>query len=198
MNMNTSVDKGSVVYQQNQLKSARYTLLIAVLFTVLNVVLLLIGTNRYFLYSATIPYYLTFFGFMFDHFTLGTYALTGLVMAAVPMAALALCWFMSKKDSRWMKGALAIFVLDTAAMVGLMLWARELTSSLLDIVFHVWMLISLTQGIKAAGRLKVLEAQPPQTEEVVCEDAGAEEEPAESHEELSETENMDIDTDCPV
>ena len=197
MTMNAPVDKQSAAYQQNKLKSARYTLLIAVLFTVLNVVLLLIGTNRYFLYSATIPYYLTFFGYMFDHFTLGTYALTGLVLAAVPVAALALCWFMSKKDSRWLKGALAIFVLDTAAMVGLMLWTRQLSSSLLDIVFHVWMLISLTQGIKAAGRLKILEAEaanvPQQTEEVICEET-----PEENDEELSETENLDIDTDCPV
>ena len=197
MTMNAPVDKQSAAYQQNKLKSAQYTLLIAVLFTVLNVVLLLIGTNRYFLYSATIPYYLTFFGYMFDHFTLGTYALTGLVLAAVPVAALALCWFMSKKDSRWLKGALAIFVLDTAAMVGLMLWTGQLSSSLLDIVFHVWMLISLTQGIKAAGRLKILEAEaanvPQQTEEVICEET-----PEENDEELSETENLDIDTDCPV
>lgn len=192
MNLNIPVDKQSAAYQQNQLKSARTTLMIAVLFTVLNVVLLLVGSNRYFLYSATIPYYLTFFGYVFDYFTLGTYTLTGLTMAAVPVVAMGLCWFMSKKDSRWLIGAVAIFGLDTAAMVAMMLWSGDLSASLLDIVFHAWVLISLFQGVKAAARLKAREAQA----------AAVPEEPVERFtetvEEFTETENTAVDTDCPV
>lgn len=176
MNLNTPVDKQSAVYLQNQLKSARTTLMAAVVFTVLNVVLLLVGSGRYFLYSATVPYYLTFFGYMFDHFTVGTYALTGIVMAAVPVAAMGLCWFMSKKDSRWLKGAVAVFALDTVAMVAMMAWAQDLSSSLLDIIFHAWVLISLVQGIKAAGRLQVMDAQAA----AVPQEPESQEEPAEA------------------
>ena len=189
MNLNVPVDKQSAVYQQNQLRSARTTLLIATLFTVLNVVLLLIGSNRYFLYSATIPYYLTFFGYSFDYFRVGTYTLTGLSLAAVPVAAMGLCWFMSKKDSRWLKGAAAVFGLDAAALVALMLWTGDLSGSLLDIVFHAWVLISLIQGIKAADRLKVLEAradempQTPESAEEPVDSEFSEEEPAPEPEE---------------
>lgn len=186
MNLNVPVDKNTPEYRQNLVKSARTTLLIAVLFTVLNVVLLLVGSNRYFLYSATIPYYLTFFGYMFDHFTVSTYALTGLSMAAVPVIALALCWCLSKKDHRWLTVAVVVFGLDTAAMVGLMLWSGDLGSSILDIVFHVWVLVSLIQGVKAAGYLKNMTG--PETPEIFTG----------SEEEFSETETGAVDTDCPV
>ena len=165
MNLNTPVDKNTPEYRKNLVKFARTTLLVAVLFTVLNVVLLLIGSNRYFLYSATIPYYLTFFGYVFDHFTFSTYTLTGLTLAAVPVIALGLCWFMSKTDHRWLTGAAVVFGMDTAAMVGLMVWTGEVSSSVLDIVFHVWVLISLIQGVKAGVWLNNQPPQPPISEE---------------------------------
>ena len=166
MNINSPVDKQSPEYQKNLVKSARTTLLVAVLFTVLNVVLLIIGSNRYFLYSATIPYYLTFFGYVFDHMMVGTYTLTGLSMAVVPIAALALCWFMSKKDDRWLTAATVVFGLDTAAMLGLLLWAGDLSGSLLDIVFHGWVLICLIRGVKACKWLRNVPAEPVMNEEI--------------------------------
>ena len=55
MNLNIPVDKQSAAYQQNQLKSARTTLMIAVLFTVLNVVLLLVAATAIF---STVPPFL--------------------------------------------------------------------------------------------------------------------------------------------
>ena len=134
MDLNVPVDKQSPVYHQNLVKSARSTLLIAVAFTVLNIVLLLIGSNRYFLYSATIPYYLTFFGYMFDNFMVGTYTLTGLTMAVVPVAVLALSWYLSKQNHRWLMAATVVFVLDTAAMVAMLVWTGDIGASVLDIV----------------------------------------------------------------
>lgn len=154
MNLNTPVDKQSPVYQQNLIKSARSTLVIAVLFTALNIILLLTGSNNYFLYSATIPYYLTFFGYLFDYFTLGTYTLTGLTIAAVPVAALSISWYLSKKDSRWLTAATVIFALDTAAMVALIVWSGDAASMVIDIIFHAWVLICLIRGVKAAAWLK--------------------------------------------
>lgn len=161
MDLNVPVNKQSNYYQSNLVKSARSTLLIAVAFTVLNMVLLLIGSNRYFLYSATIPYYLTFFGYSFDYFTVGTYTLTGLTIAVVPVAVLTLSWYLSKKDHRWLTAATVVFCLDTAAMVAMMLWTRDIGSSLLDIVFHGWVLYCLIRGVKAAGRLKAVPMAEP-------------------------------------
>ena len=191
MTLNTPVDKQSALYQQNQIKTARNNLLVVVLFTVLNMVLLLIGSNRYFLFSATIPYYLTYFGYMFDYFTVGTYALTGLVMAVVPLIGLGLCWFMSKKDNRWLTAATVIFGMDAAVMIAMLLWAGDLSGSFLDIVFHGWVLVTLISGIKAAGRLKLIAARKAAEPEV-----WGEEETAET--ENTEPVEAEADTDCPV
>ena len=191
MTPNIPVDKQSALYQQNQIKTARNNLLVVVLFTVLNMVLLLIGSNRYFLFSATIPYYLTYFGYMFDYFTVGTYALTGLVMAVIPLLGLALCWFMSKKDNRWLTAAAVIFGIDAAAMVAMLLWAGDLSGSFLDILFHGWVLVTLIAGIKAADRLKLIAARKAAEPEV-----WGEEETAET--ENTEPVEAEADTDCPV
>lgn len=198
MTLNMPENKQSAVYQQNQINRARSNLLVVVVFTVLNVVLLLIGSNRYFLFSATIPYYLTFFGYMFDYYTVGTYTLTGLTMAVLPVAAMALCWFMSKKDSRWLKGAVAVFGLDTAAMVALLIWSGDASGVIIDIVFHGWVLYSLVCGVKADSRLKAIEAQKAAMPEEPDSEENSEEIPTEPEVEPLETESEAVDTDCPV
>lgn len=203
MTLNMPVDKQSALYQQNQIKTARNNLLVVVLFTVLNMVLLLIGSNRYFLFSATIPYYLIFFGYTFDYFTLGAYTLTGLVMALVPLIGLGLCWFMCKKDNRWMTAAAVLFGIDTVAMAALMLWAGDLSGSFLDIVFHGWVLVTLIAGIKAANRLKVMDTQMVAEPDAPVADPWATTAAEEVEEELSETitvetEPGETDTDCSV
>lgn len=180
MDLNVPVDKQSPVYHQNLVKSARSTLLIAVAFTVLNIVLLLIGSNRYFLYSATIPYYLTFFGYMFDNFMVGTYTLTGLTMAVVPVAVLALSWYLSKQNHRWLMAATVVFVLDTAAMVAMLVWTGDIGSSVLDIVFHGWVLLCLIRGVRSAAWLKNM---PAPADEPMPE---AENDPLEAQTDLSE------------
>ena len=198
MTLNMPVDKQSALYQQNQIKTARNNLLVVVLFTVLNMVLLLIGSKRYFLFSATIPYYLIFFGYTFDYFTLGTYTLTGLVMALVPLIGLGLCWFMCKKDNRWMTAAAVLFGVDTAAMAAMMLWAGDLSGSFLDIVFHGWVLVTLIAGIKAANRLKILEAQKTEDPQISAADPWETRDAEKEEAEFSETDNVEVDTDCPV
>lgn len=198
MTLNMPVDKQSALYQQNQIKTARNNLLVVVLFTVLNMVLLLIGSNRYFLFSATIPYYLIFFGYTFDYFTLGTYTLTGMVMALVPLIGLGLCWFMCKKDNRWMTAAAVLFGIDTAAMAAMMLWAGDLSGSFLDIVFHGWVLVTLIAGIKAANRLKILEAQKTEDPQISAADPWETRDAEKEEAEFSETDNVEVDRDCPV
>ena len=204
MTLNMPVDKQSAVYQQSLVKSARSTLLTAVLFTMLNIVLLLVGSNRYFLFSATIPYYLTFFGYMFDYFTVGTYTLTGLTMALIPLAALGFCWYCSKADSRWLKVAAVLFGVDVLAMLGLMLWSGDMSSSLLDIVFHGWVEICLIRGIKADNRLKVMEGAKATQLEIPVEEEMAVEEELQAAEveavesQTAEEEVVETDTDCPV
>ena len=188
MNATIPVDKNSVEYQENLIKATRTNLLVAVAFSVLNVGMLLFGGGRYFLFSMTLPYYLTLFGYSFDYFMVSTYTYTGLVLAAVPVLAMGLCWLMSKKDNRWLLGGLVVFGLDTAALLGLLLWTGDPSGVLLDIVFHAWVIISLIRGWQAVQRLKTMPPQPPV--EMPLEQQMAEE--------FSEIPEGVIDSDCPV
>lgn len=181
---NTPVDKQSPQYQENLLKTARYNLLVAIVFTALNLVMLLTGSNRYYLFSTTIPYYLTFFGYVFDYYRVSTYTLTGLTMAVVPVAAFVIFWILSKKDSRWLTAAAVLFGVDTLALVLMILWTGDIAGSILEIVFHGWVMVCLVRGVLAARKLKDM---PPQ------------EEPLQytlyTDEEHLETENTTVDID---
>ncbi len=154
MNTRMVVDKSSAAYRQNLVKAARTNLLVAVAFTVLNLVMLLIGSNRYFLFSMTLPYYLTFFGYTFDFFRVDTYTYTGLILALVPLAAAGVCWFMSKKDNRWLWGGTVVFGLDTVAMLAMIIWSNDTSGMIIDIVFHGWVLYTLIRGLIAAISLR--------------------------------------------
>lgn len=183
---NVTVDKKSNVYRQNLVKAARTNLLVAVLFTVLNVVMLLARTNRYFLFSMTLPYWLTFFGYTFDFFQVGTYTYTGLVLAAVPLLAAALCWFMSKKRHLWLWGGTIVFGLDTLAMLGMIIWSGDVASMIIDIVFHGWVLYTLIHGLVAVHALR-------KNVPLECWDN-----PPDTPQEVVKTENPVIDMDCSV
>lgn len=186
MNMKPPVDKNSVSYRQNLVKVARTNMLIAAAFTVMNVALLLFRTNRYFLFSMTLPYYLTFFGYMFDFFRVSTYTFTGLTLAVVPVWVMIMCWLVSKKYPMWLWGGVVMFALDTITLLAMILWSGDATGMLVDIVFHGWVMFTLIRGLMAVYNLR--KPVPEMPEEV----------PVEKQEEFSETENPVIDTDCPV
>lgn len=201
MNLNVPADKQSAEYQKTLVKTARTNLWVALAFTVLNVVMILTGSNQYFLFSMTLPYYLTFFGYVFDYLTVGTYTLTGLTLAVVPVLALALCAYMSKRSSRWLVGSTVVFGLDTVAMLALLLWSGDVGAMVVDIIFHGWVLFCLVRGIRADGRLKELEALARRMEEEAAqmnEYRGYPVWPGDEEYEAEDFEEIPADTDCPV
>ena len=59
---NTPVDKNSREYLLRQVANGRYSLLLIVILTVVNLIMTILDTNTYFLFSASVPYYLVFVG----------------------------------------------------------------------------------------------------------------------------------------
>ena len=174
-----TVDKTSAAYQLKIIRSARYNLAVAVVFTVLNLVMLLVGSDSYFLFSSTISYYLTYFGYLFDLFTVSTYTLTGLMLGAIPLLAYGVFWLLSLKNDRWLLPAAVLFAVDTLALVGLILVTGDILGMILQIVFHGWVMFSLIRGVIAGVRLRKLPTEPEQSLEDL---------PAEPEEVLSEQE----------
>ncbi len=148
-------DKNTREYQENLYQGSRHNLLAVLFFTVINMVMLLTRSGNYFLFSAAIPYYLAFWGYVFDGYIISTYTVTALVPATIVLVVYLLCWLMSQKRSGWLIVALVLFAVDTLGMLSMMLLSSSgIAVWIMDIVFHAWVLISLSRGLMAASKLK--------------------------------------------
>ena len=140
-----------------------------VAFTVINIIMLFVGGDSYFLFSAVVPYYLVMEGMFFtgkleylpveDAYRMDdSYLTVMLIIAAVITLLYLVCWFLSKDNKvGWLIGALVLIVIDTIGIFVLF----EVGESILDIIFHVWVIVSLVQGIIAAKKLKELPENEP-------------------------------------
>lgn len=157
-------------------KGSRNNILLVVVFTLVNSVLLITGSESYFLFSAAVPYYLTLYGMIytgrmpaeyyadvedFVPFDNSFFIIT-VAIAVIVIGLYALSWHLSKKRHGWLVFALVIFVIDTLAMF---YFAGFSSDMIIDIVFHAWVIISLASGISAALKLKKLPEEVPPVNE---------------------------------
>lgn len=163
--------RGALEYRYN---TARNQLIWVVAFSVINLVLQLVGADLYFLFSAYFPLFLTSMGMLLcgkysEEYYVGelegmeplpSVVLTVLVVASFVIIALYLLfWFLAKKQKvAWLIAALVFFALDT---VGMLVLGGISFDMLFDILFHAWIIYYLITGIRAAYKLKNL---PPEEE----------------------------------
>lgn len=152
-------------------------LLVVILFSVVNIVLLVAKSDTYFLFSAFIPYLLATYGMYFcgmlpeeyyydmpeTEFVDTSFLVVTLVIAAVIILLYFLSWlFARKKKVGWLIFALVLFSIDTVSMLVLSELAAD---SFIDIAFHAWVLFYLISGIVNYFKLKNLPEEEP--EEIV-------------------------------
>lgn len=153
---------------ESRYKSSISNLLLIIVFSLINVVLLVTNSNTYFLFSAFIPYCLADYGMYFcgmypeDYyydvqdmeFAGKALFATALAIAAAILLIYFLCWFFAKKKKvAGLIVALAMFVIDTVAMV---IVAGISTDLIIDFVFHGWVIFSLVNGVIIYNKLKKL------------------------------------------
>lgn len=181
---------------QTKFNNARANLLAAVAFTGINIVLLFVDASSYFLFSIFVPYSITLMAMLVTgklpaefyaedwagyEFLDGSVFWIVLVIAIVIIGLYLLSWFLSKKNKvGWLVFALVIFCIDTL----LMLFLQGMSESIMDIIFHVWVIVSLTSGIIAYNKLKKL----PEEEIVEIAEVG---ESVEEIENIDENENIE-------
>lgn len=180
---------------ERKFATGRSNLLLVIFFTLINTVLCLTKSATYFLFSAYVPYTLTYeamwwggkmsaedyynmFGVTKDEMQLLFYPQSVfnimVALAAIIIIAYLLCWIFSKKRPGWLIFALALFAIDTIVMVLMSLFYYVFdTGMILDWVFHVWVLVYLFSGIIAARKLRKLPKEEPITEEIATEYATA-------------------------
>lgn len=97
---------------------------------------------------------------------------TMLVIAVISVVLYLLSWILSKKPRvGWMIFALVFFILDTLGMFAVTGFAVD---SIVDVIFHIWVIVSLISGIAAYYKLKKL------PEDVPVDSSDAAEAPAEA------------------
>ena len=174
--------------------TSRINLLLAAVFTLINVLLILMGKATYFLFSACVPYIVALCGAIFcgalpqeyyDEID-GYYQIFEssviYVFAAIALVMIALyviCFLFSKKRVGFLIIALVFFSLDTAFMF---FWYGLDLTMLMDILFHGWVLGSLIVGVRSYFKLKKI------PEEVIVAEATEknEEETASEYEDIAE------------
>ena len=146
-----------------QYASGRSTLLSLVIFSAINMVLLLLISETYFLFSATVPYYLTAFCTSLDDLMGGAFFTVGaVVISLIILGVYLLCWGLSKKHPGWLVAAFIFLIMDSLALVVVSLLIPDLLlSSILDLVFHILILVSVGMAVSANGKLKTLPPEQP-------------------------------------
>lgn len=139
-----------------QYRAARSNLLVMIGLTVLNIVLLFVGSDSMMLFSATVPYFAVGIGILSGMPTLQT---VGCVLAAIFVIVYFACWMGSKKHYGWMIAAFILFCLDTVALV-LMYVSSGDFSGVLDLIIHIAVLYYLFNGVKYGAKLKKLPPEP--------------------------------------
>jgi hypothetical protein len=161
---NKGIDKNSREYLEKKVASARHSLLLVLIFTVINLVMLLVDSNSYFLFSASVPYYLTAFGLGMDMGMgtsgIGVFTTTALVISVVILVMYLVCWLLTKKRPAWYVVAAVLFALDTVVLVLVALGFDAIADSVMDFVFHAWVIIELFQAVSANKKLKNLPPEP--------------------------------------
>ncbi len=154
---------------QQHVKNGRRTLLGVILMTVLNVGLLLANSDSYFLFSASVPYYLTALGKAMDSGSNGIYTGTGLAISAVILGVYLLLWVLSKKHGNLLWAAAVLVALDLVCLVALFVGLfGDLTGAIVDILFHVVAIYQIGKG--AASWKKFLQQPPEISYTVITED----------------------------
>jgi len=159
-------------------KTARGSLLLILGLTLLNIVLIMIGVDVSFLFSASIPYYMVLYGVIlcgkapiewygtnpFGYQFLDEWVYFALLAGAVVILAIyALCYFLSKKSSSWIITALVFFAIDTVALIvyHIIYFDTFVMSEIINYAIHGLVIYEFVVGIISYKKAMLLPDEQP-------------------------------------
>ena len=166
---------------ETKYKSCVGNILLVVIFSVINIVLLLTNADTYFLFSAFIPYFTVSLGKYLCGFYPNEYYTDAenmlflnssvfyitIAVAAVIILVYFICWlFAKKKKIGAVIFALIFFIIDTLAMVFISGFSGD---SILDIVFHIGVIVYLCIAISTYNKIKKSEQENAVLQETLTE-----------------------------
>ena len=140
--------------------AARGGLLLMMILTVVNTVQAALGSESYFVFSDYLAYLCAVFGRIFyEESGESLYLIVFCAVSALILLPYLLCWIFSKKRRGWLIAALVLFILDTLLVVSDAIAYMEV-AYVLDIAFHIWLIVELILGIRA-GKAAIEEMNAP-------------------------------------
>jgi hypothetical protein len=139
---------------QRNISRGRSSLLILLVMTLVNIGMILLDSDTYFVCSISIPYLLCYLGkldFMME-FDFSACLAVSLVVLGVFFAI----WMLSKKRPGLLYAALILFIADTLMLLNFSLRAEALAENAVDLLFHAWALWELFQGARCGSKLEQL------------------------------------------
>ena len=144
-------------FLQRQVNMARYMLLGTVIITVINLALLVAQADVYIAYSASVPYYLGWFGWVMDGYAVGQMTRMGMLLAATVLAVYLLVWFLAGGRPVWLKVGLGLLIADTVLLLALVLWMdASILTFFWEFALHGAVIYELVMGISAQKKLDVM------------------------------------------
>ena len=166
---NVALSKEGLLEQRYN--NTRWNLLLVAIVTLINVIF--VAGDSYFLFSATLPYTISYMAAVFcgvfppeyygDEYALWEFWPKEVFYVAIAVSVLiiglyVLAYFMSGKNRvGWLIFALIFFGIDTLFLLGFYGIALDM---ILDYAFHAWIIVILSMGVKAHFDLKKLPEQP--------------------------------------
>ncbi|HPE94687.1 MAG TPA: hypothetical protein PLT66_01290 [Bacillota bacterium] len=133
-----------------KIRSARSTILVVAVLSVINFILINAGSETYFVFSLSSTYLLASLGAYYAEMQT-----IGIIANILIIGLFVLFWFLSKKRPKFIIGALVMWVLDFIFMLSaaLLLYEEGLADSLLELAFRAVVLVSLILGTVGAFTL---------------------------------------------
>ncbi len=96
----------------------RITLLVIMAVSLLNQLLLLLDVDYFFLFGASVPYYLNWLGRELSVYHQVTgYRVVAMLLSIAVFAAYVTCWLLSARNWKWMRAGLVLYCVDTLFMI---------------------------------------------------------------------------------
>lgn len=143
---------------QRRIQSARGNLILMVVFTIANIISYWFEFGFMLPFSAFLPFTIFDFGYYFSiELNDPSLFITGIAIASFIILIYVLGYFLSKKKPGWLTPMLAMYIFDTLVMIYLFTGVFIFNGSMiLDILFHIWVLYYLINGVIAVNKLKRL------------------------------------------
>ncbi len=148
-------------------RSGRNNIILLIILTLVNIALAIFSSGSYFLFSAQIPYFIFLVGFIasgysafsdssIEMFPFPSILIITSVIAAIIILLYLLCFIFSGKNRYgWLIGALVLYMIDTFFTLAINI-PEFGTDAIIDIVFHIAIIISLVKSIVAGVKLSKL------------------------------------------